>query len=182
MKLPPFTTSLLLHERDEVRQGYGAETFWNVFSISPPNSSTGLHLFADVVFTAGRSPDRPILILLCIEQRKSRKLERAARNAIQTLKTCGFIQWLYFIVHPEFPELEISEFGNSCNDFNDSGHSGILKSESGMSVIPDYFRISGVVVQHWVYKWVNRSFWSRSTFSVLRHNIYKNVLNCPQRR
>ena len=46
------------------------------------------------------------------------------------------------------PTLGNSEFGNSCIDFAHSGHSGFLKSESGMSEIPDYFRLSGAVVQH----------------------------------
>ena len=45
-----------------------------------------------------------------------------------------------------FRQWETSEFGNSCIDFADSGS---LKSESGMSEIPDYFRVSGAaVVQH----------------------------------
>ena len=49
---------------------------------------------------------------------------------------------------PEFPTLRNPEFGNFCTDFAHSGDSGFLKLESGTSEIPDYFPLSGAVVQH----------------------------------
>ena len=46
----------------------------------------------------------------------------------------GFLH--YIEANPELPTLEIHELGNSCFDFANSGHCGILKSESGMSGNP----------------------------------------------
>ena len=60
---------------------------------------------------------------------------------------------------PTFHQSEsgISDIGNCwarkfLHRFRRCRPSGLLKSESGMSEIPDYFRLSGAVVQHWVIK------------------------------
>ena len=74
---------------------------------------------------------------------------------------------------PEFPTLWNAELGNSCIDFADSGHSGFLKSQSGMSEIPDYFRFSGAVVQHW---WELVRF-QRSNFCSCSQELCRNALN-----
>ena len=50
---------------------------------------------------------------------------------------------------PEFVTVRNPESGKSSVDFFHSARSGFLKSESGMLEIPDYFRLSGAIVQHW---------------------------------